>query len=81
MTLCNNAFVDLASRMDDILGATFELSPRGDLKRVAVVANQFMELLSNSLYSLTWVNMKYYLSTHPNVIIDENDKNKIAAVS
>ena len=30
MTLCNNAFIDLARKMDDILSASFDESPRGD---------------------------------------------------
>lgn len=30
MTLCNNAFIDLSRKMDDILSASFDESPRGD---------------------------------------------------
>ena len=30
MTLCNNAFVDLCFRFEDILASSFEESPRGD---------------------------------------------------
>jgi hypothetical protein len=30
MTLCNNAFIDLANHLDDILSSSFEESPRGE---------------------------------------------------
>jgi hypothetical protein len=56
MTLCNNAFVDLAQRMEDILSASFEEAPRGDPTRVKTVAGTLMNLLTNSYYSVTWVN-------------------------
>jgi hypothetical protein len=42
MTDCNNAFVNLASRMEDILSASFEESPRGDPTRVSGVAETLM---------------------------------------
>ena len=59
MTLCNNAFIDLANHMDDILSSSFEESPRGEKKRVEKVANNLIKLLTNSYYSVTWVNSKY----------------------
>jgi hypothetical protein len=59
MTLCNNAFVDLASKIEDILSSSFEESPRGDKARVNKVADNLIKLLTNSYYSLTWVNSKY----------------------
>lgn len=42
MTECNNAFTELADRFDDILASSFEESPRGDKKRVFVVADNIM---------------------------------------
>jgi hypothetical protein len=59
MTLCNNAFVDLASKMEDILSSSFEESPRGDKARVNKVADNLIKLLTNSYFSLTWVNSKF----------------------
>jgi len=59
MTLCNNAFVDLASKIEDILASSFEESPRGDKTRVNYVANNLIRLLTNSYYSLTWINAKF----------------------
>lgn len=70
MTICNNAFVDLASRFDDILAASFEESPRGDKQRVKLVADNIMMLIANSYYSLTWLNAKQYNSSHPEAPID-----------
>lgn len=60
MTLCNNAFIDLSRKMDDILSASFDESPRGDKERVGALGDNLMLLLSNAMYSLTWVNAKYY---------------------
>lgn len=42
MTLCNNAFIDLASRIDDILAASFEEVPKGDKNRVWKVADHLL---------------------------------------
>lgn len=42
MTLCNNAFVDLSKRLDDILSASFDESPRGDKNRVTFVGDTLM---------------------------------------
>ena len=39
MTLCNNAFIELSRRFDDVLSASFEESPRGDKQRVGIVAD------------------------------------------
>jgi hypothetical protein len=61
MTLCNNAFVDLASRIDDILAASFDEVPKGDKDRVGKVAERLLLLLSNAFYSITWVNGRYYV--------------------
>lgn len=80
MTLCNNAFVDLANRFDDILSASFDESPRGDKKRVQLVADNIMMLLTNSYYSLTWLNSKQYNKTNPNSI-DINDLVRVGQVS
>jgi hypothetical protein len=60
MTLCNNAFVDLCNRFEDILTASFEESPRGDKTRVLLVADNIMQLITNSYYSITWLNTKHY---------------------
>ena len=65
MTLCNNAFVDLTKRIDDILSASFEEVPKGDKERVGVVADYLLQLLTNSYYSLTWLNARYYKERHP----------------
>ena len=75
MTLCNNAFIDLARRLDDILSSAFEESPRGDKDRVTAVADPIMQLIANSYYSLTWLNAKHFKTSHPEVHIDENDQN------
>ena len=81
MTLCNNAFVDLCNRFDDLLSASFEESPRGDKKRVRAVADNIMGLIANSYYSLTWLNAKQYEQTHPNEKIDSADLVKVGQVS
>lgn len=73
MTLCNNAFVDLSKRMDDLLSASFDESPRGDKERVIVVADNLMKLLTNSFYSLTWLNARHYKATHPTTTISNED--------
>ncbi len=65
MTICNNAFVDLCNRFEDILASSFDESPRGDKKRVILVADNLMQLISNSYYSITWLNTKNYNDTHP----------------
>lgn len=67
MTLCNNAFVDLSKRMEDILASSFEESPRGDKNRAAIVGDNLINLLSNSLYSLSWLNARHYKAIHPDV--------------
>ena len=77
MTLCNNAFVDLCNRFEDILSASFEESPRGDKTRVLLVADNIMQLITNSYYSLTWLNSKHYKTLHPEEVIDPNDEVKI----
>jgi hypothetical protein len=56
MSVCNNAFADLAQRMEDILSSSFDESPRGDKGRVINIANKMMKLLSNSYYSLSYLN-------------------------
>lgn len=81
MTLCNNAFVDLSSRMNDILGACFEAPYRGDPDRVKRVAGALMNLLSNAYFSVTWVNAEHYKATHPNEYIANTDTAKISAVA
>ena len=58
MSVCNNAFTALASKVDDILGANFDKVPRGDKTRVTKMANYLLTLLSNALESLTWVNTR-----------------------
>ena len=60
MTLCNNAFMELSNRFEDILSASFDESPKGDKNRLKVVADNIMILLTNSLYSLTWLNSKQF---------------------
>jgi len=42
MILCNNAFFNLADRMEDLLSTSFNESPRGDKKRVGKVANNLL---------------------------------------
>lgn len=73
MTLCNNAFVDLCNRFDDILAASFEEAPRGDKERVKIVGDNIMLLIANSYYSLTWLNAKQYNATHPENPIDSKN--------
>ena len=74
MTLCNNAFVDLASKMEDLLSSSFEESPRGDKKRVNAVASNLIKLLTNSYFSLTWINSKYANETFTTPIDYNNPK-------
>ena len=81
MTLCNNAFITLSDRLDDILGASFEVSPRGQKTRVAKVANMLMQLLTNSFYSLSWLNAKYYQSTHPGEATETYDSDRMANIA
>ena len=68
MTLCNNAFVDLCNRFEDILSSSFEESPRGDKQRVLQVGDNLIKLMTNSFYALTWLNAKQYNKTNPNSI-------------
>jgi len=58
MSSCNGAFVFLASKVDEILGAT---SAIGDINRVGQMANYLLLLLTNSLESLTWANTRDYI--------------------
>jgi hypothetical protein len=81
MTTCNNAFIDLANRFDDILASSFDESPRGDKKRVYVVADNIMQLLANSFYSLTWLNAKYVNDTYPETKIDPNNVPQVEQAS
>ncbi len=81
MTLCNNAFVDLCFRFEDILASSFEESPRGDKKRVNLVANNLMQLITNSYYSVTWVNIQQYKAAHPNDYIEDKDLGKVGQIS
>ena len=74
MATCNNAFIDLANKFEDILSTSFEVSPRGDKKRLNSVADNMIKLMANSYYSLTWVNAKYSNHTKPNGV-DVNDIN------
>jgi hypothetical protein len=78
MTLCNNAFVDLCKRVDDILGASFAESPRGYKERMGRIADNLLVLLTNAYYSLTWLNAKYFKQMHPNDLIPDTDTDKIA---
>lgn len=77
MTLCNNAFVDLATKMEDILSSSYDESPRGEKKRVNSVATNLIQLLTNSYYSLTWINAKYANATFTTTI-DYNNANIVA---
>ncbi|CDW84951.1 UNKNOWN [Stylonychia lemnae] len=77
MTLCNNAFIDLTNKMDDILSASFEEQPRGDKERVGAVADNLMMLLSNAMYSLTWLNAQQWKASHPNEFVAPEDTAKI----
>jgi len=81
MSLCNNAFVDLSKRIDDILGASFDEVPRGDKNRVGKVADNLLMLMTNSYYSLTWLNSRFYKDTHPNDPTPDTDTDKIAQIS
>lgn len=81
MTLCNNAFIDLCNRFDDILSSSFEELPRGDKNRVRSVGDNIMMLITNSFYSLTWLNAKQYNLTHPTNPIDTNNINMVAQAS
>jgi hypothetical protein len=80
MTLCNNAFIDLSNRFEDILSTSFEESPRGDKKRVFKVGDNLIRLIANSFYSLTWLNSKYANQTKPGMI-DFNNQQQVESVS
>jgi hypothetical protein len=81
MILCNNAFVDLARRIEDILSASFNEVPKGDKERVGKVADNLLMLLINSYYSLTWINSRYYRVKNPDVEIDFGDTEAIARIA
>jgi hypothetical protein len=74
MTKCNVAFVELSERVEDLLSASFEESPRGDKNRVGNVANNLLMLLANSFYSITWLNAKFANETTPGGIDPQNTK-------
>ena len=76
MTLCNNAFIDLANRFEDILSTSFEVTPRGDKKRLIQVGDNLIKVLSNSYYSLTWLNAKFADSKSATKT-DVNDQAKV----
>jgi hypothetical protein len=80
MTLCNNAFIELANRFDDILSTSFEESPRGYKKRVIMVGDNLIRLMANSFYSLTWLNAKYANQSKPNQI-DFNNLQQVEGAS
>jgi hypothetical protein len=73
MTLCNNAFIELSNRFEDIMSSSFEESPRGDKTRVFKVGDNLIKLLTNSFYSLTWLNAKYVNQTFPETKVDPNN--------
>ena len=81
MTLCNNAFIDLAKRLDDIFSSNFNESPKGDKERLSTVADNLILLLTNSYYSLTWLNSRYYKTTHPEDTTADTDTDRIAQIS
>ena len=76
MEICNRAFITLCNRMDGILSACFDESPRGDSARVKAAADKLMLLLTNSFYSLTWVNIKDAERSYPGNI----NKNNLAQI-
>ena len=65
MTDCNNAFLDLCKRLEDIFSTSFNEEPKGDKQRISEIADKLMLLLTNSYYSLTWLNSNYYKEKHP----------------
>eukprot|EP00347_Sterkiella_histriomuscorum_P023347 403334993 len=81
MNLCNNAFIDLCNHLDEILDSSFYESPRGDKDRVNLVGDNLIELLTNSFYTLSWLNSVHYKIQHPEIIIDKDDTNRISAAS
>ena len=76
MSGCNDAFIDLANRMEDVLSSSFDVVPRGDKHRMRAVGDGLMRLMQGSFYALTWVNAMYYKKTHPNDHI--TDLNRLA---
>lgn len=81
MTLCNNAFIDMCKHLEDVLSSSFDVTPKGDKDRVNQIGDIFMELISNSFYTLTWLNAIHYNRTHPNEIIDQDDTERISIIS
>jgi hypothetical protein len=80
-TLCNNAFADLSNRLDDILAATHDDVPKGDMRRIRAVGDNFIQLLTNSFYSLSWLNAKLYNETHPGAPVNTADVNQVRRAS
>ena len=80
MAACNKAFTDLCWRMDRILAASFEESPRGDKNRVKMVADNLILLLTNAFYSVTWANAKSHEQNYPKTI-DPNNLAQVKKVS
>lgn len=76
MAECNIAFTDLTDRFDDILKSSFLESPAGDKTRVRKVGENLIKLLSNSYYTLTWLNAKQANESFPGQI----DFNNLAEV-
>lgn len=77
MTLCNNAFVDLSKRLEDIFSANFNEVPKGDKQRLSEVADNLLMLLTNSYYSLTWLNARFYKTMHPDDATANTDTKRI----
>lgn len=78
---CNIAFIDLCSKFEDILGASHNDVPRGELKRIRAVGDNIMTLLTNSMYSLSWLNAKYYNETHPANPVDTKNIGQVRIAS
>jgi hypothetical protein len=81
MTLCNNAFIDLSNRLEDIMSSSFEESPRGDKNRVLKVGDNIIKLLANSYYSLTWLNAKFVSEAYPENKIDPKNIKQVEQAS
>src|SRR4051812_28477691 len=66
MSECNNAFIGLADKVEDILSSSYRMTPMGDKNRVGKVASYLLALLAQSMETLTWLNTKSFVRDNAN---------------
>ena len=81
ITDCNYAFKQVCTLFDELLLKNFKLEPKGDKQRVIDLANDVMDLIVNSYYSVTWLNTNHYKQKNPEKVLDPTDIKMIEIMS